>query len=302
MEQILYKKAMLVGYLLGDGWITVGVNGLGRNYKNIGFSGDVCDLEVIKDDIKECFGDYVGKATIRTVESTSPKYNIKGISNSICFTVNIANEFLSLGCPFGKRTEKEFSIPEWIMKGCEDTIKAFISGFYSAEGSIPAMQTNDKTPRPLEFIFTKRYSLKENSDKMANDFVYLLNKIGLDSRVKTEITYTVDKNIRYRISIDNNIHNIVKAYELLDFRYCKRKEEEKIFILKYLQYKQNLVDEIIKAKEYIMNNLDKPNKCLSEKTGFNVSKVTKIKTGVCKLSTPKSIMKYSDFKEQCCSL
>ena len=138
VQQNIDKQAMLFGYIMGDGWLSI--NG---KHKNIGISGDVVDLETIKKDLIELYGD-IGKATIFTDETESSKYGIKGTTNKCAFNVKIAEIFKNLGVPIGKRVEQETHIPNWILYGSNDTKISFLSGYYAADGTRPNVQKTIK--------------------------------------------------------------------------------------------------------------------------------------------------------------
>ena len=105
------KEAMLFGYLLGDGWISTTP---ALNYdkqrdkyysttrKQCGFSGDFESLEKIKIDLIELYGD-IGKATIFTTDTSSPKYNINGVTNKFSCSTRIVDIFVGLGAPIGNK-------------------------------------------------------------------------------------------------------------------------------------------------------------------------------------------------------
>ena len=293
VQQNIDKQAMLFGYIMGDGWLSIN-----SNHKCIGASGDVVDLETIKNDLIELYGD-IGKATIFTNETESPKYNIKGTTNKCNFNVKIAEIFKNLGMPVGKRTEQEAHIPSWILYGSMDTKISFLSGYYSADGTHPNVQRNNKTQRCLELIFYKRKTLEKNGDELLNEFGKIINDLGLTYTYTKIDVMTKELSIKYNILIDNNLENSIRALSLFDFRYCIRKEKDSINLLYYLLYKQSFIDRYNKVKKHCeyneIHNIKESNKSIAQKYGVTERKVIKIKTGANKCSNAKSIMKYDDF-------
>ena len=288
------KQAMLFGYIIGDGWLSII-----DNKKHIGASGDTCDLETIKQDLIELYGD-IGKATIFTNETVSPKYGIKGTTNKCSFNVKIANIFKNLDMPVGCRAEQETHIPNWILYGSKDTKISFISGYYSADGTRPNVQKNKKTQRCLEICFYKRKYLEKNGDNLADEFIKIFNDLNLTATyTKTEIK-TKTLSIKYNILLDNNLENSIKALSMFDFRYCKRKEEDAIKLLYYLLYKQSFIDRYNKVKEHCeynkIHNIKQSNKEIAQLYGITERKVIKIKTGANKCFNAKSIVTFDDFQ------
>ena len=125
-------KAMLFGFMLGDGWMSQLSKG---NYKflNAGFSGDIESLEIARFDLQNIYNE-IGKARIYTKNTFSPSYGITGTTSSFVVNQAVAKDFVNLGMPIGKRTEIEFLLPNWIVCGNKQIKKAFLSGLYAAPG------------------------------------------------------------------------------------------------------------------------------------------------------------------------
>lgn len=286
-------EAMLFGYMIGDGWLSITTREDGSTVYQSGFSGDESSLKNIKHDLMKCFGD-IGKATIRTEETYSPKYEIRGTTSKFVCNVKVTKYFIDLGMPIGKRVEKEFSIPKWIINGSDDIKKNFISGFYSAEGSTPLMQSNDRTIRPLVIIFTKRYELKDNLILFANQLCKMLNDFGIETRTKYINTFTCAKSVRCEISIPNNVDNILKMFDILDLRYCIHKMEVVESMKSYYKERQAILDKLALAYDEAMLENSSPSK-ISKKYSITVRQVAKWKERRTGYRIPNTFPKYSDF-------
>ena len=131
------KVAMLFGMILGDGWLSQSdYKYKDRTYKiyHLGISGDIEDLKTMIADARSIWGN-IGKATIYTKRTHSPKYKIEGVTNHFTMNKKVSTTFCSLGMPVGKRVRLDFSLPNWIVYADNIEIKkAFISGLYAAEG------------------------------------------------------------------------------------------------------------------------------------------------------------------------
>lgn len=215
------KFTMLFGFMLGDGWIDI-------NYQG-GFSGDIDALEIAKNDLISLYGN-IGKAKIRTEETSSPKYNIKGTTSQFVISRAISKKFVLAGMPKGKRVEQLYSLPNWILNGSRDIKISFISGLYAAEGFSPTINkggcSKGKIFKPLGFLLTKRKVLEDDFRYfMLKQIGDILTELGIQYVPKIRYTHTCADNIEIRFDFKNNIANTLYVTSLLDMRYCPRKKE-----------------------------------------------------------------------------
>lgn len=243
MNNYLLKKAKIFGYVLGDGWIDK--NG------GCGASGDEKSLYNLIKDIEDLWGENsCGK--VRTRQTFSPKYNIRGTSSQFVIHANVAKELLSLGMPQGKRTEQSYNIPEWILQGDYDIKTNFISGYYAAEGLIPSLQTNRKTPRPLSFCFSKNILFKDSAFILSQQFQKILNDVGLNVSISYFNEVTKTEMIKFTMTINNSEKDFVKALNLLRLDYCLDKEIRRQQLLTYFNLKEIERQKIISLKEAVI--------------------------------------------------
>lgn len=126
MYYLDYKKneifAMFFGAMLGDGWISQNVRKVNDGkyaYTHIqaGFSGDIEDLETLRNDVNSIIDSNKIVSKILSRKTYSKKYNIAGITNSISLPVSLAKILIQNGMPTGRRVQKEFLMPSWIING-----------------------------------------------------------------------------------------------------------------------------------------------------------------------------------------
>lgn len=294
-EQI---KAMLFGFMYGDGWISAHKNGNYICYMS-GFSGDSESLEIVKQDLKEIYG-HIGTAKINTRNTVSEKYNINGITSSFATTINIAKDFIKLGMPTGKKVETEFIIPDWIVNGDNNIKAAFISGLYAAEGYMPATQKNDKTLKVLGFNITKRKNLEDNFMIFLQQISQILNDIGISHQYKIIETETCDTNLKAIITFDNSLENILRVTSILDIRYNIPKQIEFRYVQKYYQNKQKVLTMLRLAKEEALQ-YNCSAQAIANKYGITRSQVEKWRNRKTDVRIPNSFPTYSAFKT-CCPL
>lgn len=297
------KEAMLFGYLLGDGWVSVTPT---LNYdkqrdkhysttrKQCGFSGDLESLEKIKIDLIELYGD-IGKATIFTANTNSPKYHINGVTNKFSCSTRIVDIFIGLGAPVGNRVENVFLLPDWIVNGSIGVKRGFISGLYAAEGSIPSMQTNDKTARSFSLCLTKRVEHKDNLVALMNQISSICSDLGLSTKIKLTKTYTVAENVKATLLFSNNHDQVIRFCEQLSFRYCLRKDEERSHILQYYYAKSKMLNVLSLAYDEAMMEGSSPS-CVAKKYGITLRQVMKWRERRTGYRIPNTFETYTNFK------
>jgi intein/homing endonuclease len=293
-----YKKAMLFGFMLGDGWISK--FGDKSVHLQAGFSGDEKSLQYAKDDLIELFG-CIGKARINTRQTESAAYGIKGTTSSFVINTAVTRSFIEMGMPTGRRTEINYLLPEWIINGDESVLRGFLSGLYAAEGFTPSMQKNDKTLKPMGFNITKRFSLADNFQEFLQQLSDILGRLGIEHSMSLRETYTCDRNIKATISFGNSSENILRTCHVLDIRYCLYKQHEVRHVKAYYELKQETIDKLKLAyDEALQYKLSA--KEISHKYDITVRQVQcwrERKTGI---RIPNAFPMYSQFKASCCSL
>lgn len=243
MKKKILKTAKIFGYILGDGWIDK--NG------GCGASGDEKSLYILIKDINDLWGKN-SCGEVRTRQTYSPKYNIYGTSSQFIIHANVTKKLLSLGMPQGRRTEQSYNIPKWILQGDYDIKTNFISGYYAAEGLIPSLQTNRKTPRPLSFCFSKNILFEDSAFNLSQQFQKILNDIGLNVSISHFNEITKTEMIKYTITINNSEEDFVKALKLLNLDYCLDKEIRRKQLLTYFNLKEIERQKITSLKEAVI--------------------------------------------------
>ena len=267
------KKSMIFAYILGDGWIDK--NG------NCGVGGDAESLLTIAGDIDELYGQGTARK-INTRHTSSPKYGIEGVTSSFITKTSFSKKMQSCGMPVGKRSGIDYKIPDWIMDGTDKTKKDFLSGYYAAEGFTPSMQANGKTPRTLTFPFSKDIELLESSRRLANQFKELIESLGLTVTIMEQYVTTDKEKVKQIISIGNSEDDFFEALQMLDLRYCVKKEERRQQLVTYFTMKRAERDRILSIHQAIKQEritTGATYKELAEKYSLSWRQVEKIMNG-----------------------
>lgn len=290
------SKAMLFGFCLGDGWLSKTKQ---RNhdsyYYQIGFSGDEASLrECVLPDLEKIFGS-IGKATIRTEKTNSPKYNISGTTSSFVGNTMLAREFLSMGMNYGKKVEIDYEIPEWILSGDKNIKSEFLSGFYSAEGYTPSFQRNNKTLKPMAFRFYKRKSAERSKNKIVEQWKFLLSELKIKFTYEETSKFTCEDNFVCTFVFSNEHSQIIHQLSLLDLKYSQEKEAKKKLVLAYYLKKDETIKKIEAAQKEALENLDTPALEIAMKHGVNRDTIYQWRKRPTKVITPKSFMTFDSF-------
>jgi len=246
--------ARLYACLLSDGWATK--SNCGPNI--FGFSGSIEGLEQVKEDIRFLVGNKY-KLNTYSRRTISPKYGIVGNTNSISAGVDLVN-IISEKChiPYGKKTEQEYLISNFILDGTDDVKKEFISVLFGCEGNKIAMQQNDRTPKTISITFNKLKIYRQNLIDILNQIKDLLYYFDISSIVKQKKDDKADDRgkVKYELRICNSIDNLIKFFDLIGYYYEPHKELESFFLLNYLKEKVKYSRNQIKFNEWIKQRCD----------------------------------------------
>lgn len=289
-------KAMLFGIALGDGWLSESYNNNTKFYQ-LGFSGDAESLKLVKKDLILIYED-IGKAKINTKETISESYGIKGTTSMFCCNQKVANDFVKLHMPIGKRVENEWCIPNWIINGSKIVKSNFLSGWYAAEGYTPKMQKNDITLKPLGFKFHKRKNQEENRQLLVSQFSKILTDLDIEYDFHEKEIYTCDLNMVSEFTFKNNHNNLIKTLNILDLKYNIPKKTEIEFLREYYKLKQKCLNKNNEALK-LLKESKMTNKQIADLYDISVATVRGWRRrGTKEAKIPNTFIKYTDFKKQ----
>ncbi|AEC51106.1 hypothetical protein PNA2_0188 [Pyrococcus sp. NA2] len=148
-----------------------------------------------------------------------------------------------LGMPRGKKTEKAYCVPKWIMEAPLWVKRNFLAGLFAADGSIVEFKGN--TPLPINLTHSKDEELSESLIEFFGDVAKLLAEFG----IKTTI-YEVKsgKGVTYRLSIVGE-ESIKTFVERINYEYDLEKKAKGLIAAAYLKLKERVRDEHRKAIE-----------------------------------------------------
>ena len=237
----------LMGFIFGDGTISF-ENQLGQ----VGFYGKEEDMqEIRKDLIKLGFNTSKPYKRLR-----HHNFEINGrISNFKYEEISINKKsnalvalLITLGTPKGKKTEKAYRVPTWIMKAPRWQKRIFLASFFGAELSKPATIEKDKyTFYMPQLNMNKAEQLKENAIDYLNDIRLLLSELGIESNYPVFVEGNnykgkISDTVGLRITMPNTSENLINLFENVGYEYCKYKENLASLASNYLRLKKKIVD------------------------------------------------------------
>lgn len=294
----LEMKAMIFGFMYGDGWISH-INRDKYNHYCAGFSGNEESLQILKDDLISLYGD-IGKAIINTRETKSESYGISGMTSSISAGTVVAKDMVRLGMPIGKKVEQEYLLPDWICNGSLRLKSSFISGLYAAEGYTPSTQKNDKTFKPLGFNITKRSVYFENFQLFIKQISSILDDLKISHSISYVDTVTCDLNKKAIITFNNSTDNLINALCWLNMRYCTYKASEMNYMFNYLIAKVETIIYLQEAYDLAIKRTCSANE-VAKQFGISRSTVENWRSRLSGIRIPNSFYTYTTFKS-CCPL
>jgi tRNA-splicing ligase RtcB len=167
----------LVGYLTGDG-------NIGKNKVN--FYGSKEGLEELKKDIeklgfKPC-GVYTREKTVKVYGKTyKTTENYLYVSSKA-----LADFFEALGVPRGKKTEKDFEVPNWLLKLPKWLKRLYLASLFGAEMNKPQTHKNGYNFLNLTFSVSKKEEYLQSGLNFIKQIARLLEEFGIKTQ-KVEV-------------------------------------------------------------------------------------------------------------------
>jgi len=205
--------AAVLAYNMGDGTITQRKEGY---YAGGMFANNRDDLERLARVMSVAF-EY-DKPTVRLKKGNGIKsgYGCAPDTYQVGFSDRISRELISLGAPVGKKVEKIFDVPPWVMGGSLEIKRAFLSALWGAEGSKPRPAKNGKVPGSLVLAMCKRKGV--NGQEFFRQLQILMCEFGVSTKIATA---SVGENTIYRLYVTGESN----ALEFLKIGYLFAEEK-----------------------------------------------------------------------------
>ncbi|CAB49482.1 RtcB family protein [Pyrococcus abyssi] len=257
--------ARILGFAFGDGYL--GEMG-GR--LTLTFYGKEETLRELKKDL-ERLGISANLYVRESIETTSGHSEGKSLSIELRVTSRSFALFLEkLGMPRGKKTEKAYRVPGWILEAPLWVKRNFLAGLFAADGSIVEFKGN--TPLPINLTQSKSDELAENLVEFLGDVAKLLAEFGIET---TLYEVKSKKGVTYRLSIvgEDSIRTFV---ERINYEYDPEKKVKGLIAAAYLKLKERIVKEAHEAVKDDFPTFEEFAKERGYEGGFVAEKVVKV--------------------------
>lgn len=227
----------IFGFCLTDAWI--GISDSIGNCRLIADLTSEYGVELFENDVE-----FLGfKKVISIFDDRNNGFgSTYRVQYSGCFPALL----VALDVTYGKKTNKKAcKIPDWIMNGSDMVKREFLSGFHGGDGSI-IKSGSDKQINIQIGEVTKTIEPKylQSLCDMMNDIISLLRYFNInvpeDAKIKKSKDYENRMVVSYYISSARI--NLIKFFELINYRYDIYKQVESgicVEYLKYLDYEYN---------------------------------------------------------------
>ena len=289
--------ARLFGFILTDGSASI-YDGYPRFSASFGnhYSYELFEQDIVK------LG--FNKNSSRFMENTEFRENGTKRFGS-CYNVQhsggLASLIITLGMVCGRRsTQKACKIPEWIMKGSNMTKREFLAGFQGGDGSkikssVTSKQINVQIATTSKTIETKYLN---SMIEMMSDIVKIMRDLDInvtDPKYENSTDYENRVVVSYYISCARL--NLIKYFDIINYRYDVFKQAESGILVEYLKYIQfeyeKRVDLVNKIKSYGSMPRDKiaENLNITVKQVYNILKLTGENIGL-----PKGLLTVEEWR------
>ena len=268
--------ARLFGFILTDGSASI-YEGYPRFSASFGnhYSYELFEQDIVK------LG--FNKNSSRFVENTEFRENGTKRFGS-CYNVQhsggLASLIITLGMVCGRRsTQKACKIPEWIMKGSNMTKREFLAGFQCGDGSkikssITNKQINVQISTTSKTIETKYLN---SMLEMMSDIVKIMRDLDInvaDPKYENSSEYENRVVVSYYISCARL--NLIKYFDIINYRYDVFKQAESGILVEYLKYIQFEYEKRVDLVNKIKSYGSIPRREIAEKLNITVKQVCNI--------------------------
>ena len=263
--------ARLLGHLLSDG---------SCDKRNIVFScGSRTDAEKVQQDIR-LLGFEPSKIMVEKTQLKKDNKTVYYTTYRVTKGGALHALFVQSGTPTGKRTDKEFSIPQWIFSSSPSVKREFLAGFMGGDGPKPRVQKRSERktgskPKISPIVIHKSTKYKKNLQEFACDLKKLFEEFAVTtSKITIKHDYTRKDGtpmLKCRLSLGESQENLKKLLARIGYRYCKQKEENANYISEWLRLRENSINNRIQLKRQVraLYEQGKTPKAISTQLGIN---------------------------------
>jgi tRNA-splicing ligase RtcB len=216
------------------------------------FYGTKENLELIRKDVREL------GYTPSKIHSRKRKHKIKTKYGIVKFTF-IENSFYvgaksfvillhSLGTPLGDKANRNYLVPDWIMKSPLWHKRLFLASMFGAEMSSPSTLTGHGYNFYMPYMSVNKISwLADNGKMFLGQIASLLSEFGVKtSEIKAKDEYLnqfLEITKRIKLLINGDSENLIKLYGTIGFEYNLERKFLANVAIQYLKLKQLVIQQ-----------------------------------------------------------
>ncbi|MFH0791080.1 MAG: intein-containing RctB family protein [Candidatus Omnitrophota bacterium] len=221
------------------------------------FWGKAGDLELIKKDIERTGFKCSRVYSRHRQHKIQTRYDLIEFENTETSCKSGSSAFavllIALGCPFGNKTEKPFSVPEWLFKAPLWQKRLFLAAYFGAEMSSPKNLSDHAYNLYCPIIsMNKKESLVDNGKKFLEDISKLLSEFAVQTlKISRNAEYISKKgslNYRLRLILSNKNEDLINLYSKVGFEYNQQRTFLANAAVHFLKYKENILQERQKSE------------------------------------------------------
>jgi len=227
----------LVGFHTGDGSFGSGAQ--------TWFYADPEDCETIRDDIA-ALGFTPSKVYERERQHSVGGNEFEATEYSVRSTSNAFRQLLCrLGAPEGKKTQSDFTTPDYLDRLADWQVALYLSAFFGAEMSAPAAVSAKNFFAP-SVSHNRNVEVSAAGETFLREMMSYLNGMG----IRTNVLETVEngenaagETIRYRFGVSSEASNLVRFLSTVGYRYNREKRRKAALATAYLKRKERHIEE-----------------------------------------------------------
>lgn len=252
----LIVLARIIGYLLTDGCAYIS-----GGYARLSFAfGCKEDADSFNKDL-ECLG-FTSRLIHKNVLQQTRVVTGEDYTSTV-WCMQIGGAFASLIFLLdvfpGKRLDQNNTyVPNFVLYGTEKIMVEFLSGIFGGDGSRISMvkSRNIHTANMAELRLTKSDRCIQNLFLFLSNIEKMLNHLGIRTNgIRESRKYTHNNINRIQLSLDISaaFENLIRFFDILEFRYCIEKEQISFYNIIFLKTKNQIYQQKMEKRYFFIN-------------------------------------------------
>lgn len=231
--------ARILGFAFGDSHL-----GKMKERLTLSFYGKEDNLKEIAKDLEKLgiASNLYSRERKYRIRNLTGEYSGKSLSSELRVPSRaFAVLLMKLGLPAGKKTDREFRVPKWIVDAPLWIKRNFLAGLFGADGSLVSFK--ESTPLPINLTQAKSGELKQNLYEYLTEIGRLLEEFEIKSWIY-EIKSLKNRTLRLSIVGEESIRKFLGT---INYEYDLDKKERGLWAYAYLLRKMKIKEQRAEA-------------------------------------------------------